>query len=247
MDLRLGERSLPALDSARVESLLGYLLLHRIVAHDPLREESHRLLMQFCHAADDRPRALRAYHVCATTLERELGIEPSPATRAVYEALVASPAADRAGTSPFVGRAAEHARRAGAAGGGRAAAADRRRHAVGRRAVAAARSYLSRAAPSARMLIAATADRSAPGARASARSNSTGSTTSRPRCWPRASPGGRSTPPRSSASTVASDRSPNLKRTCWTRLLANFAYSNSQSRSVQQPIAPIGSAVLARL
>jgi DNA-binding SARP family transcriptional activator len=71
MDLRLGERSLPALDSARVESLLGYLLLHRIVAHDPLREESHRLLMQLCHAADDRPRALRAYHVCATTLERE--------------------------------------------------------------------------------------------------------------------------------------------------------------------------------
>src|SRR3954451_12769658 len=29
MDLRLGEQSLPALDSARVESLLAYLLLHR--------------------------------------------------------------------------------------------------------------------------------------------------------------------------------------------------------------------------
>src|SRR3954451_22180061 len=29
MDLRLGEQSLPALDSARAESLLAYLLLHR--------------------------------------------------------------------------------------------------------------------------------------------------------------------------------------------------------------------------
>ena len=87
----------------------------RLVAHDPLREESHRLLMQFCHAAGDRARAVRAYHVCAATLERELGIEPSPETRAVYESLVAAapaPAARRAApdTPPFVGRASELAR-----------------------------------------------------------------------------------------------------------------------------------------
>ena len=64
----------------------------RLVAHDPLREESHRLLIQLCSMSGDRARAVRAYHVCATTLERELGIEPSPDTRALYESLIAAPA-----------------------------------------------------------------------------------------------------------------------------------------------------------
>jgi DNA-binding SARP family transcriptional activator len=104
--------------------------VERLVAHDPLREESSRLLMRYCHASGDRARAVRAYHVCATTLERELGIEPSPETRAFYESLVAAAPADAGtqaaapvgrvpasaaratapGTSPFVGRAAERAR-----------------------------------------------------------------------------------------------------------------------------------------
>jgi len=102
----------------------------RLVAHDPLREESHRLLIRLCRAGEDRARALRAYHVCVTTLERELGIDPSPETRALYEALLAAApagagtsedavagAADALGrgrkpaaTAPFVGRAAERAR-----------------------------------------------------------------------------------------------------------------------------------------
>jgi DNA-binding SARP family transcriptional activator/tetratricopeptide (TPR) repeat protein len=109
--------------------------VERLVSHDPLREESHRLLMRLCHASGDRARAVRAYHACATTLERELGIEPSPETREVYESLVApaqaaagapeagpaSLAAASAATSPFVGRAGERARltalwRAAAAG-----------------------------------------------------------------------------------------------------------------------------------
>jgi DNA-binding SARP family transcriptional activator len=62
----------------------------RLVAHDPLREESHRLLIQLCQASGDRARAVRAYHACAATLERELGIAPSPGTRAVYESLIAA-------------------------------------------------------------------------------------------------------------------------------------------------------------
>jgi DNA-binding SARP family transcriptional activator len=102
----------------------------RLVAQDPLREESHRLLMQLCRASGDRARAVRAYHVCATALERELGIEPSAETRAIYESLVATAPADAdlleavpAGRapppaarttapsmSPFVGRADERAR-----------------------------------------------------------------------------------------------------------------------------------------
>jgi DNA-binding SARP family transcriptional activator len=101
----------------------------RLVAQDPLREASHRLLMQLCQASGDRARAVRAYHVCATTLERELGIEPAPETRSLYESLVAAapvgaatlevaPAvpstsavgSNRPETSPFVGRSAELAR-----------------------------------------------------------------------------------------------------------------------------------------
>ena len=48
-------------------------LAERLVAADPLREESHRLLIRVCREAGDRPRALHAYHVCAATLDRELG------------------------------------------------------------------------------------------------------------------------------------------------------------------------------
>ena len=44
--------------------------------------------MRLHDARGDRARALRAYHVCAATLERELGIEPSAATREAYEALL---------------------------------------------------------------------------------------------------------------------------------------------------------------
>jgi DNA-binding SARP family transcriptional activator len=106
----------------------------RLAAQDPLREESHRLVMQLCSASGDRARAVRAYHVCATTLERELGIEPSRETRAIYESLVATappgaglpeaaPAAPAPasaarttapGMAPFVGRADEQARLAAA-------------------------------------------------------------------------------------------------------------------------------------
>ena len=87
----------------------------RLVARDPLREESHRLLIRLCQASGDRARAVRAYHVCAATLERELGIDPAPQTRAVYESLVLAGHADRTpGTPPLVGRAAERARLAAA-------------------------------------------------------------------------------------------------------------------------------------
>jgi len=70
-------------------------------------------MIGLCSAAGDRARALRAHHVCAATFERELGIEPSPATRAVYEAVLdAAPggAGAAAGTSPFVGHVDELAR-----------------------------------------------------------------------------------------------------------------------------------------
>ena len=89
----------------------------RLQVHDPLYEETYRLLMRLHAARGDRARAVRIYHECATTLERELGVEPSGPTRAAYEALlaptpdgdVAEPPVQHAPagriSSPLVGRA----------------------------------------------------------------------------------------------------------------------------------------------
>ena len=60
----------------------------RLVAHDPLREEAHRLVIRLCRESGDRARAVRTYHACAATLERELGIGPAPGTRVLYQSLV---------------------------------------------------------------------------------------------------------------------------------------------------------------
>jgi DNA-binding SARP family transcriptional activator len=87
----------------------------RLVRHDPLREEAYRDLMRLHDARGDRGRALRAYHACAATLRREMGVPPSAATRAAYEALLPVDADAQSGApSPagpqLVGRAAERAR-----------------------------------------------------------------------------------------------------------------------------------------
>ncbi|MGH2625182.1 MAG: BTAD domain-containing putative transcriptional regulator, partial [Anaerolineales bacterium] len=64
----------------------------------------------------ERARALRVYHTCATVLERELGVEPSPPTRQAYDDLlnlesvsVQPPKAPFAGlaAAPLVGRERE--------------------------------------------------------------------------------------------------------------------------------------------
>ena len=60
-----------------------------LVRQDSLSEETYRQLMRLYDAAGDRARAIRVYHACAATLERELGVEPSPPTRAAYDALLA--------------------------------------------------------------------------------------------------------------------------------------------------------------
>ncbi|GIW04091.1 MAG: hypothetical protein KatS3mg059_0711 [Thermomicrobiales bacterium] len=88
----------------------------RLLQHDPLREETYQLLMRLYDARGDRARALRVYHACSATLEHELGVEPSPATRAVYEALLPveteaeAPGAGRPTGPPLAGRARERAR-----------------------------------------------------------------------------------------------------------------------------------------
>ena len=103
----------------------------RLLRHDPLDEQTYRRLMQLHDARGNRARALRVYHDCAATLERELGVEPSAETREAYEALLPSrherplttrPDA-RIGGPPLVGRRAEWSRLAAlwrTAEGGRA-------------------------------------------------------------------------------------------------------------------------------
>ena len=62
-----------------------------LVRVDPLDEGGHRLRIEAHRAANDRAGAVRAYHECVATLERELGVEPGPATAAAYAALLESP------------------------------------------------------------------------------------------------------------------------------------------------------------
>ncbi len=76
-----------------------------LLRNDPLREETYRLLMGLHDARGDHARALRVYHTCAATLERELGIQPDERTRDAYERLLPSGAAypeasERHGPSP---------------------------------------------------------------------------------------------------------------------------------------------------
>ncbi|TKG72504.1 transcriptional regulator [Prauserella endophytica] len=84
----------------------------RLLREQPMREETYRLLMRLHDAQGDRTSAVRVYHECAATLERELGIEPAAVTRAVYDALLSPDDVQqisRVGGTSFVGRSAERA------------------------------------------------------------------------------------------------------------------------------------------
>ncbi len=81
-----------------------------LLRYDPLHEASTRRLMRLLALTGDRTVALRVYHACASLLEQELGVEPGPATREVYERLlhlggVLSPVRSR--RMPLVGRQSE--------------------------------------------------------------------------------------------------------------------------------------------
>ena len=89
---------------------------HQLLRQDLLHEAAYRQLMRLYALQGDRVAALRVYHTCATVLERELGTEPSAATRAIHESLVQSetssepptgPLATRGTAPPLLGRKAE--------------------------------------------------------------------------------------------------------------------------------------------
>jgi predicted ATPase len=60
----------------------------RLLQHDPLHEATHRRLMRLYALSGDRAGVERVYQECAVLLQRELEVEPSPATREAYERLV---------------------------------------------------------------------------------------------------------------------------------------------------------------
>lgn len=69
-------------DARDYRAVLGYAL--RLARADPLSEAHSRRLIELQMLAGDRAAALRTYHACATTLRRELGVEPAPATQQLY-------------------------------------------------------------------------------------------------------------------------------------------------------------------
>jgi DNA-binding SARP family transcriptional activator len=115
---RAALRQLTSLLAERGGHAEAVRLGRELVRCDPLQEDAYRLLMRVHDGAGDRAGAVRVYHECVTTLRRELGVDPSPATAAAYAILVApavpsvpapapTPPSPIAGATPLVGRAAE--------------------------------------------------------------------------------------------------------------------------------------------
>lgn len=116
---RLRRRHLEALiELAAVHEAAGELndaveVAERLLGDDPLREDAHRLLIRVHSQRGDRAGAVRAYHRCATTLERELGVEPSATTQRLYRETFTAGQDDvpapgsRSARPPLVGRETE--------------------------------------------------------------------------------------------------------------------------------------------
>jgi TolB-like protein len=86
---RLEERALQVYDDVLKSAPPGEQvgLARRLLAIDPLRESSHRLLMQALTAAGERDQALRQFEACRRMLKAEFGVEPETATLQLCEAI----------------------------------------------------------------------------------------------------------------------------------------------------------------
>jgi DNA-binding SARP family transcriptional activator len=75
---------------ARIGDLTGAVAVgRRRIQLRPLEEVGYRTLMELQADLGDRAGALSTYHHCASVLERELGVEPDPATRRALDRLTA--------------------------------------------------------------------------------------------------------------------------------------------------------------
>jgi DNA-binding SARP family transcriptional activator/tetratricopeptide (TPR) repeat protein len=91
---RLRQRHRQALEhllhlfEAQGDTVAAIRSAQRLLAFDPLSEDLYRHLMRLFVLNNDRASALRVYHTCVSTLQREMGVEPDTATREVYERLL---------------------------------------------------------------------------------------------------------------------------------------------------------------
>ena len=70
------------------EHTLALQSAKELVALEPFRESGHRLVMRALGAMGNTAEALRAYENCRKIIVRELGVDPSPQTKAEYETLL---------------------------------------------------------------------------------------------------------------------------------------------------------------
>lgn len=63
----------------------------RLLGIDPLQETVYRALMDLYLKSGRRGSALRQYQLCVSALQRELGVEPEPDTKALYQEILRAP------------------------------------------------------------------------------------------------------------------------------------------------------------
>src|SRR6266699_4180121 len=91
---RLRQRHLQVLEQllrlfeAQGDTVSAIRYAQRLLGLDPLSEDLSRRLMGLFALNNDRASALHVYHTYVTTLQRELGVDPDPATREAYERLM---------------------------------------------------------------------------------------------------------------------------------------------------------------
>ncbi len=116
---------LVAYHTRRAEYPLAVAYLRRELVLVPWREEAHRDLMRLLAMSGERSAALAQYQTCRKALAQELGVEPAPETRALFDSIRAgrpleasqrrlSPSAPlphlQSPLTPLIGREAELAR-----------------------------------------------------------------------------------------------------------------------------------------
>jgi DNA-binding SARP family transcriptional activator len=89
MHLRALEQLARSLETRR-DYATAICHVERLLEQDPMRETAYRRLMRLHALNGDRAKALQTYQRCAATVEHELGVEPSRATKSTYERLLVS-------------------------------------------------------------------------------------------------------------------------------------------------------------
>jgi DNA-binding SARP family transcriptional activator len=62
-----------------------------LLAHDPWREDAHRLVMRCYMRSGQRAQAMRQYRLCEQVLHGEFDVSPEPATRTLFEQIRLDP------------------------------------------------------------------------------------------------------------------------------------------------------------